>query len=283
MRIAILTPSKWDPQFYAAELERQRALFEGSGHKVVDRRWNTADDAFLREVDAVLPLIAWGYHLDGGRWFDLLDRVAFRKVPCVNDPAILRWNSDKAYLIELNDKGVACVPTIEGEGGDEHLLARAGERFKTDKLVVKPRLSASGAGTYALHFSDNLPADLDGKRLIVQPFLTEILTEGEMSLLYFDGVYSHCGLKRAKEGDFRVQPEFGGSEEKIDPPAAAKTLAEAAIAEAPVLPAYARVDIVMTADGPQIMELELIEPDMFLRFAPDEGAAFRDAVLKRLS
>ncbi|WP_265587181.1 ATP-grasp domain-containing protein [Sphingomicrobium arenosum] len=283
MRIAILTPSRWEAQFYAAELERQRALFEGAGHEVLDQRWNEADDTFLRGVDAVLPLIAWGYHLDGGRWFDLIDRIAFRKVACVNHPAILRWNSDKAYLSELADKGVAVVPTIEAHGEEEGVLARAAATFKSDKLVVKPRLSASGEGTYALSASDALPEDVRDRRLIIQPFLTEILTGGEMSLLYFDGRYSHAAVKRAKEGEFRVQPEFGGSEEAVEAPPEARKVAEAALACAPQPPAYARVDLVMTEQGPLLMELELIEPDMFLRYAPDEGAAFRDAVLKRLA
>ncbi|MCJ8190887.1 ATP-grasp domain-containing protein [Sphingomicrobium aestuariivivum] len=283
MRLAILTPSEWDAQFYAGELERQRALFEDAGHEVVACRWNEADDAFLRSVDAVLPLIAWGYHLDGGRWFDLLDRIAFRKVPCVNDPAILRWNSDKAYLSELGDKGVAVVPTLEAHGEEDGLLARAATTFKTDKLVVKPRLSASGEGTYALSASDELPEDVRDRRLIVQPFLPEILTGGEMSLLYFDGRYSHAAVKRAKAGEFRVQPEFGGSEEQVEAPSEARKVAEAALACAPLPPAYARVDLVMTDKGPLLMELELIEPDMFLRYAPDDGAALRKAVLMRLS
>lgn len=282
MRLAILTPSRWQAQFYAAELERQRALFEDAGHDVVDCRWNDADDVFLRGVDAVLPLIAWGYHLDGGRWFDLLDRIAFRKTPCVNDVAILRWNSDKAYLGELSEKGVAVVPTIEGAGSEQKLLERAAERFGTDRLVVKPRLSASGEGTYALRSHDPLPEDIRDKRFIVQPFLDTILSKGEMSLLYFDGRYSHAAVKRAKDGEFRVQPEFGGSEEKVDAPPQARALAEAALAAAPAMPAYARIDMVMTGDGPLLMELELIEPDMFLRYAPEDGAAFRNAVLARL-
>ncbi|MCJ7421443.1 ATP-grasp domain-containing protein [Sphingomicrobium astaxanthinifaciens] len=282
MRLAILTPSEWDAQFYAAELARQRGLFEAAGHEVVACRWNAADDALLRGVDAVLPLIAWGYHLDGGRWFDLLDRIAFRKVPCVNDVAILRWNSDKAYLGELADKGVAVVPTLEGEGQDERLLARAAAQFATDRLVVKPRLSASGEGTYALRPDEPLPADVRDERLVVQPFLPDILSAGEMSLLYFDGRYSHAAVKRARAGEFRVQPEFGGSEEPVEAPAAARALAEAALGCAPLAPAYARVDLVMTDDGPLLMELELIEPDLFLRHAPDEGAGFRDAVLARL-
>ncbi|MEN3972258.1 hypothetical protein WJS89_06210 [Sphingomicrobium sp. XHP0235] len=281
MKLGLLTPSRWEPQFFAAELARQRAIFEADGHEIVERRWNEADDTFLKSVDAVLPLIAWGYHLDAGRWFDLLDRIAFRGVPCVNDPAILRWNSDKAYLTELAGKGVAVVPTLESEEGEADLLARAVQAFGTDRLVVKPRLSASGAGTYAMRAGDALPEDVRDTRLIVQPFLPEI-ADGELSLLYFDNVYSHAVIKRAKEGEFRVQPEFGGTDQAIDAPEAARALAEAALGEAPFAPAYARADMVMTAGGPLLMELELIEPELFLRHAADEGAAFREAVLKRL-
>ena len=281
MKLAILTPSRWEKQFYEAELERQRAIFETAGHEIVECRWNSVEDDFLRSVDAVLPLIAWGYHLDAGRWFDLLDRIAFRRVPCVNDPAILRWNSDKGYLTQLAGEGVAVVPTLESEPGENDLLARAATQFGTDRLVVKPRLSASGFGTYALSAGDPLPAEVADKRLIVQPFLPDIHA-GELALLYFGGTFSHAAIKRAKDGDFRVQPEFGGTDEAIDPPAEAKALAEAALTCSPVPPAYARVDIVMTGEGPKLMELELIEPELFLRHAPDEGAVFRDAVMAAL-
>ena len=281
MRLAILTPSRWESEFFTEELKRQRAIFENAGHETVERRWHEADDAFLRSVDAVLPLIAWGYHLDPGRWFDLLDRIAFRGVRCVNDPAILRWNRDKGYLTQLAGEGVAVVPTIESEPGESDLLSRAATRFGTDRLVVKPRLSASGFGTYALSAGDPIPDDVSDMRLIVQPFLPDI-HRGELALLYFGGTYSHAAIERAKEGDFRVQPEFGGTDEAIEAPAEARALAEAALALSPAPPAYARVDVVMTGDGPLLMELELIEPELFLRHAPDNGAAFRDAVLAQL-
>ncbi|MBB3764546.1 ATP-grasp domain-containing protein [Sphingomicrobium lutaoense] len=242
-------------------------------------KWNEADDALLRGVDAVLPLIAWGYHLDPGRWFDLLDRIAFRKVPVANPVDVLRWSSDKNYLSDLDDKGVTIVPSIFGHGDRAaELLLRARERFEGSELIVKPVISGSAAGTYRLGPDDPMPDDLSGKRIIVQPFLPAILEDGEQSLIYFGGQFSHAAVKKAKPGDFRVQPEFGGSEERIEPSPAVRALADNALAAVPGDTAYARIDVVEDEGTPRIMEVELVEPDLFLRYAPDEGSAFVSAV-----
>lgn len=282
MKVALLVPAQWDPQYY--ELDRTRDMLATGGIFVEPVEWNALDDDKLRSVDGVLPLIAWGYHLDPGRWFDLLDRVAFRKTPIANPVSILRWNSDKAYLVELAEKGVSTVPTLVGHGEEgDGLIARARAEFGNGELIVKPMVSASAEGTFRLAPGEGLPEALTNRRLLVQPFLPAILDQGEMSLIYFGGQFSHAAVKRVKPGDFRVQPEFGGSEEQIDPPANVRALAEATLASAPGATAYARVDIVMDGDTPRIMELELVEPDLFLRYAPNGGQAFVSAISELLS
>ncbi|WP_265569824.1 ATP-grasp domain-containing protein [Sphingomicrobium nitratireducens] len=282
MKVALLTPASWDPQFH--ELGRMVEMLGEGGIEAVPTVWSQCDDAVLRSVEGVLPLIAWGYHLDPGRWFDLLDRIAFRKVPVANPVEVLRWNSDKAYLGELDAKGVATVPGIVGHGGEgAALLERARSEYGDIELVVKPMVSASAAGTYRLAPGAVLPDELRERRLLVQPFLPAILDKGETSLVYFGGRYSHAATKRAKPGDYRVQPEFGGSEEQVEPSASMVALAEAALAAAPAETAYARVDIVEDGEVPRIMELELVEPDLFLRYAPNKGAAFVSSIRAMLS
>jgi hypothetical protein len=115
--------------------------------------------------------------------------------------------------------------------------------------------------------------------MLIQPVMAGIHNPGEFSLFYFDGHFSHAILKRPAAGDFRVQDQFGGTDVAVDAPAEARALAAAALAACPLAPTYARVDMVGDADGVlHIMELELIEPALFLHHAPDGGAAFAAAI-----
>ncbi len=193
---------------------------------------------------------------------------------------MLRWNSDKAYLTELAAKGIPTIETIEVDELSEADLAAAAERFGTDELVVKPPVSASATGTHRIRAGDEIPASEFGQRMMIQPFLPSIASEGEYALILFDGVYSHTVVKRPKSGDFRVQPHLGGSTEPSEPPEGAIALAQAALAAAPAAATYARVDIVRGNDGAlRIMELELIEPALFLDVAPHGEEAFANAVI----
>jgi glutathione synthase/RimK-type ligase-like ATP-grasp enzyme len=199
----------------------------------------------------------------------------------INPPALLRWNGDKAYLAELAERGVSTVPTLAVEACGDADLEEARRRFAGDWLVIKPPVSASAAGTHRLGPNDDLPSDSRGKPMIIQPLIEEIAKTGEFSLMLFDGAYSHAVVKRPGEGDFRVQEQHGGATFACkSPPSGAIALAQAALAAAPAPAAYARVDIVPDDQGVlRIMELELIEPSLFLDHAPDGGAAFTRSIL----
>ncbi|HMS21307.1 MAG TPA: hypothetical protein PKC46_12285, partial [Sphingorhabdus sp.] len=163
-------------------------------------------------------------------------------------------------------------------------LASAREILESPSLVVKPPISGGADGTYLIGPSDPLPAEAVGQRMLVQPYLPAIAEDGEYSLFYFGGHYSHAISKHPAEGDFRVQEQFGGVERGIDAPEDAKVLAEAALAATDKLLdcgqlTYARIDMVRDGEGAfRLMELELIEPSLFLHFAADEGAMFAEAV-----
>ena len=118
--------------------------------------------------------------------------------------------------------------------------------------------------------------------MMVQPFLRSVIEEGEYSVMLFGGTFSHCIVKRPKTGDYRVQPHLGGREEKCDPPEGAIDLAKTALAAAPTEAAYARVDMVRGNDGAlNVIELELIEPALWLQHAPDRGALFAATLMER--
>src|SRR5260221_936703 len=137
--------------------------------------------------------------------------------------------------------------------------------------------------THRLAPNADLPANSRGRPTIIQPLIEEIATTGEFSLMLFDGDYSHAVVKRPKAGDFRVQELRGGVTLPCpSPPAGAVQLAQAALAAAPARASYARVDIVPDDEGVlRIMELELIEPSLFLDHAPDGGASFSRSILAR--
>ena len=264
----------WD---WAYDVEA--AVLEKGGIGVEARPWTEAGD--IGEGDLVLPLVAWGYHDDPAQWHALLNRLESSGANVINPVPVLRWNSDKVYLEEL---GAECVPTIPSllvEVMDEAALAGARAKWGDD-IVIKPPVSASATGTHRLRPSDPLPADAIGKPIIVQPFLRSVTDEGEYSLMLFDGEFSHAVVKRPKAGDYRVQPHLGGREEPCNAPDGAIEIARAALAAAPGDPAYARVDLVRGNDGDlKIMELELIEPSLWLQHAPDKGESFAAAIRRR--
>ena len=146
--------------------------------------------------------------------------------------------------------------------------------------MIKPPVSASASGTHRLGPKDDLPAEGRRQPMIIQPLIEEIGRTGEFSLMLFDGEYSHAVVKRPKSGDFRVQPHLGGVTLPSLAPPGAEELAKAALAAAPAKAIYARVDIIPDDDGVlRIMELELIEPALFLDHDADGGSAFTRAVL----
>jgi glutathione synthase/RimK-type ligase-like ATP-grasp enzyme len=271
--VLILVPDPVYPEPWAWAFHVEAEALRAAGFEVSARPWTAPGD--LAPFDAVLPLVVWGYHERYEEWLALLDRLEIETVPTINPPALLRWNSDKAYLAELDAVGVPTVHTIAVDALDEHGLSEARDRFGCDRLVVKPPVSASATGTFLLHTGDLVPKDVAGRRMLIQPFMTSIAAHGEYSLMLFAGRFSHAILKTPKSGDFRVQPHLGGTERPCEAPDGAIALAKAALAAAPAEAVYARVDMVIDDEGKlRIMELELIEPALWLQHAPDKGAAF---------
>jgi glutathione synthase/RimK-type ligase-like ATP-grasp enzyme len=280
--IAILSPvPEYEEDWSHIKADYMRLFGEATAF--ID--WTKADD--LAGFDLVTPLLAWGYPRGAATWFALLDRMEAAGLSVSNPVTVLRWNSDKAYLAELEGAGIATVPTRMSNALGETALGAARRAFGCDTLVVKPPISGGADGTFRLNKYDAVPAAVARRRMMIQPFLPAIAAEGEYSLFYFDGSFSHSIIKRPAAGDFRVQDQFGGWEETVEAPAEAKELATAALDATSRITqtsplAYARVDMVRDGDGAfRLMELELIEPSLFLRFADDRGAAFAQALIAR--
>lgn len=279
-KIAILTPA---PDYYedwsVPKADYQRLL----GKDIAFRPWTDPGD--LSGFDLILPILAWGYQRDCPAWFALLERFEAENLPIANPAKLLRWNTDKAYLAELAEAGVATVPTLIRESMSDAALASAREILESPRLVVKPPISGGADSTYLIGPSDPLPLEALGRKMLIQPYLPAIAEDGEYSLFYLGGRYSHAISKHPADGDFRVQEQFGGIERAIDAPDDAKALSVAALEATDSLlgcgtPTYARIDMVRDGAGQfRLMELELIEPSLFLGFAADKGAMLAAAVL----
>jgi glutathione synthase/RimK-type ligase-like ATP-grasp enzyme len=280
--ICILTPARDYYEDWSMPAADYRRLL---GADITFRPWSVPGD--LSGFDLILPLLAWGYQRDCSAWFALLEQL--EGLPVANPPHMLCWNSDKAYLLELEAEGVAIVPTLMRGSLNGAALETARDIFGCFRLVVKPPISGGADGTHLIGPSDPLPTDAVGQRMLIQPFLPAIASEGELSLFYFGGHYSHAISKHPADGDFRVQEQFGGQERTAHAPDDARALADAALAATQKLRnckplVYARIDMLRDEDGTvRLMELELIEPSLFLRFAEDGGALFAQAVKALLS
>ena len=296
--VAILTPDPADASYaglWQRVLARLQSALAGEGIEVATTPWTGhVDDASgLARFDAVLPLLAWGYHLDHPRWLRACAAWERDAVRMANPARVLAWNSDKRYLAELAGRGVPVPPTSVLEHGVRAQdLDAAFAGTGAQALIVKPAVSGGAWKTLRIARGQDAGAALadaaDGSgpppTMLVQPYLPEIEREGETSLLYFDGHLSHVVNKRPPAGEFRVQEQFGGRYVAIDPPPGALALAGQVLGaiDAPLL--YARIDTVPDADGRWLlMEAELIEPDFYLGVDPGGGAAFARALAKRLA
>lgn len=278
MHVTLLTPDSSYDQFRAiweSRIALYRDLLAPHGIILDPVPWTDA-----RPVRPAWAQLAWGYHLQPARW-DALLAAWPNHVAMLNPPALLRWNSDKRYLADLAAAGVATVPTVFAEVAHDEALAAARAALHTQELVVKPRISASATSTTRVARGDPAPKLANA---MIQPFLPSVQDAGELSVFFFGGARAHAVRKVAAVGDFRVQREYGGAFTLVEPSAAEVAVAHAALAAAPETPFYARVDLVPDAAGrPLLMELELIEPDLYLDLAPDRGANFARALAERLS
>jgi glutathione synthase/RimK-type ligase-like ATP-grasp enzyme len=220
------------------------------------------------KYQAVLPLMAWNYPKQVELFLRRITEIETAGIPVLNDAKTLRANMDKAYLAKLAQLGAPVPPTISLETCDEGSILASFEELGANEIIVKPRIGAGAWRQIRLKRGESVPPVdlLPPSAALVQPFLTSVTWQGEMSLLYFGGVLSHSLMKQPKAGDYRTQGQFGAVESAITAPADAIAAASRVLALATPTPLlYARVDLVQGQDGQWLlMELELIEPWLYL-------------------
>jgi hypothetical protein len=259
---------------------------ESLGFSVSWAAWDSG--APFEDADAVILRATWDYASRRPEFLSWCESV-----PALYNPApVVRWNTDKAYLTELLDAGLAVVPTVLVEPGDD-------ARFPSGDFVVKPSVGAGSRGAARFASGADAAAHLkalhaDGHTALIQPYQSSVDTSGELALVYLGGFYSHAFSKAAMLGSTMDSSGLYLSEklEAASPPADAVALAEdvldAASALLGILRAellYARVDVVRGADGkPLLLELELTEPSLgFRQTDPSAALRFASAVRQQLA
>lgn len=260
---------------------------QAQGLTVERRAW---DDPGMdwRQTRSALFRTTWDYFERWPEFSAWLARTR-QQTLLLNPDTLIAWNLDKRYLITLAERGISVVPTRHVARGDARSLAALLAAEDWGEVVVKPAISGAGRDTFrvpvpvsAAHAA-RYRALVDAEDMLLQPFLPSILDAGEVSVVVIDGEVTHAVRKVAAEGEFRVQDDHGGTVHPHTPASDEIAVAEAAIAACSPRPVYARVDLVRLPGGvPAIMELELVEPELFFRFAPHAAARLGEAVARRL-
>ena len=227
----------------------------------------------------------WDYQDDPDAYLAVLADIDQSAALLVNPVATVRWNLDKRYLCDLESKGVRIVPSLWYDAWTDSIPAAAFAVHGTDRVVVKPRIGANADHTYVLTpgncsaMSVRLTEVYRDRPLMVQPFIPAIEAEGEYSVFYFGGEYSHAIRKVPSPGDFRSQEEHGADIRFAPRDAALCAAAEVALAALEPAPVYARADYIRDADGTfLLMELELNEPALYFRMDPGSPERFARAL-----
>jgi len=284
--VAYLSTDQLDGFFVYDDLTHAPLRERGIAVETVS--WRDAGADFDRFA-AVVVRSTWDYQDDPAAFLRALERIEASSARLFNSLSTMRWNLDKRYLRDLAERGVAIVPTefVSALGNAE--LAGAFERLAGEELVVKPSVSANADGTFRLRRGDAAAAErafetLRGRVTLLQPFMPAIVDEGEYSLFYFGGSYSHAILKTPAERDFRVQEEHGGRLRAIQPEPALLRCAQTAMRALPEPTLYARLDFVRhSREDFLLMEAELIEPSLYFQLDEEAPRRFADALKASLT
>lgn len=285
-RVALVTAAEWFPWTHDNSLlvEPLRA----AGIEPVAARW---DDPSVEwpTFDAAVVRSPWDYFERIGEFRAWVDARAADGTRLWNPPAVLRWNTNKTYLRELEAAGVPVVPTVWlSHGSEVDLRALLAERG-WDRAVVKSAVAAGGFALFettpeeAPARGEDLSEMLASADVLVQPFMSQVIEEGEHSFVFLGGEFSHALLKRPAPGGFLVQEKFGGTQAAIEePPPGLVEQAHAALAHAPGELLYARVDGLRDGDRFLLTELEITEPELFVRLDPGAPERFVRALSRVL-
>ncbi len=289
MKIGIVTCADW-PQLLTTDQELIPLLAAKNilAEPVV---WNDKT-VIWEDYDCLLMRSMWDYYLHAADFEAWLNDLTSKKVKTLNSLAIIQANQHKFYLQKLAEQGVAIIPTIflpkQITANGKFIDLSVIESTDWEKAVIKPAISAGSHRTTLFDKNNWRTIELEYNAiakesdLLLQEFLPEIQTTGEISLIFFNRKFSHAVVKTPKEGDFRIQSQFGGHYQPYTPSETLLKTAEKIIAcfEGELL--YARIDGVVQNNQFLLMEVEQIEPDLYFHLHESAKNTFVEAILELL-
>jgi glutathione synthase/RimK-type ligase-like ATP-grasp enzyme len=291
--VVVLTDSRYlkdsttDPYrhnvFYEDELVVN--ALRNQGLKVLRLAW---DDQKFNWANTKFALFrtTWDYFDRYEEFSSWLSQVS-TKTRLLNSENLIRWNIDKHYLLDLKKKGVRITESHFIEKGAQTSLREIHDILNWQETVLKPCISGAARHTYRMNktsletFEEVFLKLISEEHMILQPFQHNIVVQGEVSLVVIDGKFTHAVLKIAKNGDFRVQDDFGGTVQPYKASLEEIKFAEYAVNACNEAPIYARVDVFTDNDGIlALSELELIEPELWFRNNPKAANLLALAIKK---
>ena len=257
------------------------------GYPVEPEPWTDIDPDTHLTADPVVLRSTWDYHRVPTMFTAWLEAMADSGRPLWNPADVARGNIDKIYLQGLERAGIAIPATRWIEAPTTASLESVLREERWAQAVIKPRIGATAHGTF-LPGDGPLPTDEElaparASGALVQEFIPAIRERGEVSMVYAGGRFSHAVVKRATDGDFRVQKDFGGVVQPMTPSAGLLDFGDSVMAQVPASCLYARVDIVESARGPLLMELKLIEPELYVSIVPGSAERMARVIVDRLA
>jgi glutathione synthase/RimK-type ligase-like ATP-grasp enzyme len=250
------------------------------GWEVFEVPWQSTSVNWDR-FDAVVIRSPWDYQDYPAPFMQVLETIHQSSARLENSLAIVKWNLDKRYLREIRQKGIEIVPTHWQDRLQPAEIPSLFDARDTNELIIKPVISAGADHTYRVgrnidsKLQDKIESVFANRPLMIQPFMDSIVSEGEYSLFYFAGQYSHAILKVPAKDDFRVQEEHGGSLEAVQATYELRSAGDRTMRALPELPLYARIDFVRTSGGDlALIEIELIEPSLYFNMDPESPQRF---------
>lgn len=252
-----------------------------------------ATDTDWSVYSAVIVRSTWDYQDDPAAFMATLAQIENSGTRLINPLTLMQWNVSKDYLHTLQNQGVEIIPSQFFQSADTALIDSHFAYFGTDELIIKPLISANSDNTFRLsklavaRQADILNSTFTATPCVIQPFLSSVVDEGEYSLFYFNGQYSHTIKKVPKQGDFRVQEEHGGQLHSVQPDTKLLNTAAHVLAQLPEPSLYARIDLLRNTTGSddcwQLMEVELIEPSLYFNMDEKSPERFVQATIDYLA
>jgi hypothetical protein len=258
---------------------------EGVSHEIV--AWSDPQVVWSR-FTTLLIKSTWDYFDYYPAFLNWIAEIQQLQIPVLNSLETILWNSSKRYLLEIEQKGYPVIAGMILEKGKPVHMAQIQEKIKSEIWVVKPLVSGGAKNTLKIPVSEwkkfvpQVQALVEEEDFLVQPFVPEVAEVGEYSLIFFNQVLSHAVLKTPAKEDFRVQHYFGGTIQTIEPSSKMLESCQSLVQKFAPDSLYARVDGVLIAGEFHLMELELIEPYLFLGLADQAIPNYRAALKKRL-